>query len=130
MDVLLRNVDCIRLPVADLEAGLVFYRDHLGHKLVWRSEQAVGLRLADSATEIVLHIEPLPLEVDFLVDSADAAAKRFESAGGKIIVPPFDIQIGRAVVVEDPWSNQYILLDASKGTLLTDNTGNVIGNQK
>jgi predicted enzyme related to lactoylglutathione lyase len=74
----------------------------------------------------VLHTDPLPLEVDFLVDSADDAATQFEAAGGKIIVPTFDIQIGRAAVVEDPWGNQYVLLDASKGLLVTDDEGRVI----
>ena len=62
------------------------------------------------------------------VESAEAAAVHFEEAGGKIIVPPFDIQIGRAVVVEDPWGNPFVLLDASKGLLVTDADGNVIGN--
>jgi hypothetical protein len=44
-------------------------------------------------------------------------------------VPPFDIQIGRAVVVQDPWGNSYVLLDASKGLLATDENGRVIGNR-
>jgi predicted enzyme related to lactoylglutathione lyase len=126
MKPLIRTVDCIRLSVPDLEAGLTFYRDRLGHELVWRTDQAVGLRLSGSTTEIVLHTDPLPLEVDFLVDSADDATTQFEAAGGKIIVPPFDIQIGRAAVVEDPWGNQYVLLDASKGLLVTDDEGRVI----
>lgn len=30
---LFRKVDCIRVPVADLGAGLAFYRDALGHEL-------------------------------------------------------------------------------------------------
>ena len=51
-----------------------------------------------------------------------------EAAGGKIVVPPFDIQIGRCVVVQDPWGNQFVLLDSSKGLLITDAEGNVIGN--
>jgi predicted enzyme related to lactoylglutathione lyase len=67
-------------------------------------------------------------EVDFLVDSADAAATFIEQSGGKIIVPPFDIQIGRCVVVEDPWENPLVLLDTSKGLLKTDSDGNIVGN--
>jgi len=126
---LLQAIDCIRLFVSDLETGLAFYHDQLGHELVWRTEAAAGLRLPNATAEIVLHTEPLPPEIDFLVDSADEAATQFEAAGGKIVVPPFDIQIGRAVVVEDPWGNQYVLLDASKGLLVTDAIGNVVGNQ-
>ena len=124
---LMRKVDCVRLYVPDLEAGLAFYRDRLGHELIWRTEDQVGLRMPDSDVEIVLHTKPQEPEVDMLVDSTDAAAARVVAAGGSIVVPPFDIQIGRCVVVQDPWGNQLVLLDANKGLLVTDGDGNVIG---
>lgn len=125
---LLRKVDCVRLYVPDLESGLSFYRDRLGHALIWRTETAAGLRLPESEAELVIQTEDRRQEIDFLVDSADEAAKVIEQAGGKIIVLPFDIQIGRCVVVEDPWGNPLVLLDASKGFLKTDSDGNVTGN--
>ena len=128
MAALIRKVDCIRLYVPDLEAGLAFYRDHLGHALIWRTETAAGLRLPESAAELVIQTEDQRQEVDLLVDSADAAAKLVEQAGGKVIVSPFDIQIGRCTVLEDPWGNSLVLLDTSKGLLKTDADGNVIGN--
>lgn len=124
---LIRKVDCVRLYVPDLEKGLAFYRDQLGHPLIWRTETAVGLRLPESDAELVLQTEEQRQEVDLLVHSADQAATRIEQAGGKVIVPPFDIQIGRCVVVEDPWGNPLVLLDTSKGLLKTDAAGNVIG---
>ena len=124
---LIRKVDCIRLYVPDLEKGLDFYRDRLGHPLIWRTETAAGLRLPESDAELVLQTEEQRQEVDLLVDSADEAATRIEQAGGKVIVPPFDIQIGRCVVVEDPWGNPLVLLDTGKGLLKTDADGNVIG---
>ena len=124
---LIRKVDCVRLYVPDLETGLSFYRDRLGHELIWRTETAAGLRLPESEAELVLQTEEQRQEVDLLVDSADEAAKFIEQAGGKIIVPPFDIQIGRCVVLEDPWGNPLVLLDISKGFLKTDDNGNVIG---
>ena len=124
---LLRKVDCIRLYVPDLEAGLAFYRDRLGHELIWRSATAAGLRLPESEAELVLQTEEQRQEVDLLVDSADEATKWVEQAGGKVIVPPFEIQIGRCVVLEDPWGNPLVLLDMSKGPLKTDADGNVIG---
>jgi lactoylglutathione lyase len=123
---LIRKVDCIRLYVPALEAGLSFYRDKLGHELIWRTETAAGLRLPESDAELVLQTEDQRQEVDLLVDSADEAAKIIEQAGGKVIVPPFDIQIGRCVVLEDPWGNPLVLLDISKGLLKTDADGNVI----
>jgi lactoylglutathione lyase len=125
---LLRKVDCVRLYVPDLEAGLAFYRDQLGHQLIWRTEAAAGLRLPESDAELVIQTEDQRQEVDLLVNSADEAAKFIEQAGGRVIVPPFDIQIGRCVVIEDPWGNPLVLLDTSKGLLKTDDDGNVIGN--
>lgn len=127
---LLRKVDCVRLYVPDLEAGLAFYRDRLGHELIWRTKFAAGLRLPESEAELVIQMEDRRQEVDLLVDSADEAAKFIEAAGGKVTVPPFDIQIGRCAVVEDPWGNPLVLLDTSKGLLATDAEGNVIGNIK
>jgi predicted enzyme related to lactoylglutathione lyase len=125
---LIRKVDCVRLYVPDLEAGLAFYRDRLGHELIWRTETTAGLRLPESDTELVLQTEDQRQEVDLLVDSADKAAKLIEQAGGKVIIPPFEIQIGRCVVLEDPWGNPLVLLDVSKGLLKTDSDGNVVGN--
>lgn len=125
---LIRKVDCVQLYVPDLEAGLAFYRDRLGHELIWRTATSAGLRLPESEAELVLQTENQRQEVDLLVDSADEAAGRIEQAGGKVVVPPFDIQIGRCVVVEDPWGNPLVLLDTSKGLLETDADRNVIGN--
>jgi lactoylglutathione lyase len=126
---LIRKVDCIQIQVPDLDAGLAFYRDQLGHQLVWRTERAVGLRLPDTDAEIVLQIERPGIEVNLMVDAVDVAVARITAAGGAVVVPPFDIQIGRCVVVQDPWGTNLILLDASKGLLETDADGNIVGNR-
>jgi catechol 2,3-dioxygenase-like lactoylglutathione lyase family enzyme len=128
MKPLIRKVDCLRLYVPELEAGLAFYRDRLGHELIWRSATAAGLRLPDTDAELVIQTEEQRQEIDLLVDSADEATAFFEQAGGKVIVSPFDIHIGRCAVVEDPWGNPLVLLDISKGLLATDSEGNIIGN--
>jgi lactoylglutathione lyase len=124
---LFQKIDCIRLHVSDLDEALAFYRDRLGHELVWRSDRAAGLRLPDTAAEIVLQTEERGQEIDLEVESADEAAARFAEAGGTILVPPFDIQIGRCVVVADPWGNPLVLLDTSRGLLITDEAGHIIG---
>ena len=128
MKPLIRKVDCLRLYVPDLETGLAFYRDRLGHELIWQSATAAGLRMPDTDAELVLQTEELRQEIDLLVDSADDAAEFIQQAGGKVIVAPFDIQIGRCAVVEDPWGNPLVLLDISKGLLAIDSEGNIIGN--
>ena len=125
---LFRKVDCLQIPVPDLDAGLAFYRDRLGHELIWRTATAAGLRMPDSDAEIVLQTEREEMEVDLLVASADAAATAIVEAGGRVVMEPFDIQIGRCVVVEDAWGNRLVLLDMSKGRLATDTDGNVVGN--
>ena len=128
MKPLIRKVDCLRLYVPDLETGLAFYRDRLGHELIWRSATAAGLRMPDTDAELVIQTEEQRQEIDLLVDSADKATAFFEQAGGKVIVTPFDIQVGRCAVVEDPWGNPLVLLDISKGPLSTDSEGNIIRN--
>jgi len=123
---LFQKIDCIRINVPDLDEGLSFYKDELGHEIIWRAEDAVGLRMPNTDAEIVLQTQRKGLEVDLLVESADDAAARIEASGGKIVVQPFDIPIGRCVVVQDPWGTELVLLDMSKGKLVTDSEGNVM----
>ena len=123
---LIRKVDCVSLPVSDLAAALAFYRDHLGHPLVWRTPTAAGLRLPESDAELVLHTEPRPAAAELLVEAVPEAVSRFRNAGGTLVSGPFDIQIGKCAVVCDPWGNQLVLLDLSKGLLRTDADGNVL----
>ncbi|MHA2088795.1 MAG: hypothetical protein ACW972_10990 [Promethearchaeota archaeon] len=39
---LFRKIDCIRIPVPSLEKGLNFYKDLLGHQLIWCSYGSMG----------------------------------------------------------------------------------------
>ena len=119
---LFRNIDCLQIPVPDLDAGLAFYRDKLGHELIWRTETAAGLRMPETDAEIVIQTERAQLEVNLKVASADAAVERTAEAGGKLVAGPFDIQIGRCAIVLDPWGNAIVLLDSSNGKLVTDRT--------
>jgi catechol 2,3-dioxygenase-like lactoylglutathione lyase family enzyme len=125
VDPLLRKVDCVQIPVPDLDTGLRFYRDGLGLELKWRHATQAGLRLGDS--ELVLQTERPGPEVDFLVDSAEDAVRQVESLGGALLSGPEDIPVGRVAVVADPFGNPLVLLDLSKGTFQTDPDGNVTG---
>ena len=124
---LLRKVDCVQVPVPDLDSGLAFYRDRLGHELVWRSDSAAGLRLADADTELVLQTQRPQPEADFLVDSVDRAVTELVRAGGTVLTGPVDIPVGRVAVVADPFGNPLTILDLSKGRYVTDADGNVTG---
>ena len=123
---LFRRIDCLALPVPDLGQALAFYAA-LGHELVWRSASSAGMRLPDCDAELVLQTERSGAETDLTVDAVGPAIDRFVDAGGRVIVPPFDIAIGLCAVVVDPWGNQLVLLDNSKGILTTDDAGNVTG---
>ncbi|WP_344870219.1 VOC family protein [Deinococcus aetherius] len=117
----------MQIPVPDLEAGLTFYRDCLGHELLWRTATAAGLRMPETDAELVLRTERPELEVNLLVSSADAATEAVVQAGGSVVEPPFDVQVGRCAVLLDPWGNRLVLLDLSRGLLITDERGNVVG---
>ncbi|HUE75956.1 MAG TPA: VOC family protein [Chloroflexota bacterium] len=123
---LFQKIDCLQIPVSDLEAGLAFYRDRLGHELIWRTETSAGLRIPGSDSEIVVQTERPEPEANLTVASADDAAATIRQAGGRVIARPFDIPIGRCAVVEDPWGNRLVLLDTSKGLLVTDAEGHVL----
>ena len=125
---LLRQIDAVTVPVPDLDSGLRFYRDALGHPLVWRDDTLgqAGLRLPDSDTEIVLSTG-MAYAPNWLVASADEAAEVFAASGGRVVTAPFDIPVGRVAVVCDAFDNVLVLVDLSVGRYTTDDTGSVTG---
>lgn len=125
---LLQSVDAVTVPVPDLDAGLAFYRDGLGHRLLWRHDRLgqAGLALATEDTELVLTTRA-PYAPSWLVSSADDAATAIVAAGGRRAAVPSDIPVGRLAVVTDPFGNELVLVDLSKGRYLVDDSGDVIG---
>jgi catechol 2,3-dioxygenase-like lactoylglutathione lyase family enzyme len=99
---LIRKVDCVSFPVPNLDEALGFYRDMLGHELIWRTSTVFGLRLPESETELVFHTEGHAPAAELLVEAVPEAVARFREAGGSVISEPFEIPIGRCAVVSDP----------------------------
>ena len=130
MKPLFKNIDCLQLYVADLEAGIDYYCNKMGLKIIWKTETAVGLGMAEGLAEIVIQNERREMETDLKVDSVLEAVKEIEQAGGSIISGPFEIKIGKCAVIQDPWGNQYVILDSTKGTFITDDAGNILGQGK
>ncbi|GAA1558371.1 VOC family protein [Kribbella lupini] len=120
----LRKIDAVTVPVPDLERGLAYYRDRLGHPLLWRNDAIgqAGLGMPDSDTEIVL-TTGLPYAPTWLVDDVDAAVASFDV----VVTPAFDVPVGRCAVVEDAFGNRLALLDLSTGLYVTDHNGSVTG---
>lgn len=129
MEPLFRAIDCLSLPVRDLDEALAFYQDALGHQVVWRSQTAAGLRLPDGEGELVLHTDRPHAETDILVNSVPDAVERFTASGGKLLSGPFEIQIGLCAVLQDPFGNILVILDMSKGRLISDLSGRILGNE-
>lgn len=127
---LFNKIDCVRLPVTCLDEGIEFYCNKLGLELLWKTETSAGLKMSQDSSEIVIFTDPMEMEIDFKVDTVKSAIKDFVAAGGSIVKEPFDIRIGKCAVVKDPWNNEYIILDSSKGLLETDSKGNVVGLKK
>ena len=123
---LFRKIDNHLLRVADLDAAISFYGDKLGHRLLWRSDQAAGFALPETDAELVVHLHIGP-ETDILVGNVDEAFAAILLAGGVAIQPPFDIAIGRCARIRDPFGNELVILDQSKGKLVTDRNGRVTG---
>jgi len=125
---LLSGIDAVTVPVPDLDAGIAFYRDRLGHPLLWRHDQLgqAGLGLGTPGTELVLSTRH-PYAPTWLVDSADDAAATMVAAGGQVVAGPSDIPVGRLAVVADVFGNELVLVDLSKGRYATDRHGNVTG---
>jgi lactoylglutathione lyase len=124
---LFKLIDCIELYVPDLQKGIDYYCKSLGLKILWKTDTAIGLGMDDRTTEIVIQNERNQQTVDIKVDSVMDAVIAIEKAGGQILYGPFEIRIGKCAVVKDPWDNQYVILDTTKGTYITDQEGNIIG---
>ena len=125
---LLRKIDAVTIPVPDLDAGLGFYRDRLGHQMLWRNDAIgqAGLGLPGSDSELVLATRQ-NYEPNWLVSSAGEAAEVIVAAGGRVVAGPEEIAVGKLVVTEDPFGNVLVLLDLSKGRYVTDDMGRVTG---
>ena len=125
---LVHKVDCVRFYVPDLDAGLEFYRDHLGHQLLWRTDKAVGLGMSGTDAEIVLQLEREGQETDLKVDSTDAATVRVQDGRRQGDRPalrhPYWALRRRRGQMEQPHGAFF---DSTKGLLLTEDRGCVTG---
>jgi predicted enzyme related to lactoylglutathione lyase len=123
---LFQCIDCIELYIPDLNAGVDYY-SKLGLKVLWKNDTSVGMGMEEGVTEIVLQNERKMMNIDIKVESVIDAVEKIKEVGGQIICGPFDIPIGKCAVVRDKWSNEYVILDMTKGKYVTDLDGNILG---
>ena len=115
---MLRKIDCIMIRVEDVEAAAAYYARVFGLRPRWSGDGAVGLGFPETDAEVVLHkdqVIPSSVEVHYLVDDVVAAVAHVAAQGGQVLVPPFDITIGKCAVIRDPFGTRLCILDMTKG---------------
>lgn len=112
---MLRRVDRMILRVPQLESAVRYYRDVLGLKLLKQDARLATFRLADDATELVLHSDPdLPAEAYYyLVDDVRDLYQRRAALKLTFVHPPQQAARGYRATVRDPFGNVLLLLDRS-----------------
>ena len=88
--------------------------------------EAAGFALPETDAELGVHLRVGP-ETDILVRDVEEAYAKFLGASGEPVQALFDIAIGRCARVRDPFGNVIVILDQSKGKLVTDSDGRVTG---
>jgi lactoylglutathione lyase len=113
-----KKIDCVMIRVDDVVAGERFYSGVFGLRPLWREAGSVGMVLPETDAEIVLHNNagiPNKVEVHYLVDDVVAAVKSYAEKGCRVLVPPFDVLIGKCAVIKDPFDTTICVLDLSSG---------------
>jgi predicted enzyme related to lactoylglutathione lyase len=101
-----KKIDCVMIRVDDVAAAEKFYSEVFGLRPLWREGGSVGMGLPATDAEIVLHNNaeiPNKVEVHYLVDDVVAALKNYLEKGCRVMVPPFEVLIGKCAVIEDPF---------------------------
>ena len=98
---LFRKLDNLLFRVGDLDAAISFYCDRLGHRVLWRSGEAVGFALPETDAELVVHLNIGP-ETDVLVEDVDEAFAAFLSAGVEAVHVRSTLRLGGAPAFATP----------------------------
>ncbi|MBI5311439.1 MAG: VOC family protein [Actinobacteria bacterium] len=111
------------LNTRDSEGNKPFYGSVFG----WTpapapSENYTMFKLGDRDVAGMIEMDPLhiPAEVPpnwtvyFAVDDADATATKATELGGSIIVPPFDVPVGRITILTDPVGAPFCVVALSQ----------------
>jgi predicted enzyme related to lactoylglutathione lyase len=120
----LKKINAVLIKVPSIQEGLDFYREQLGLQTFWKKKDIASVHLGDGQLVMSTTLDP---ETNILVESVEHAASVFVKAGGKVVSPPEDIDVGKLTIVEDAFGNQLTLVDFSKGFYIMDEAKNVTG---
>ena len=85
-----------------------------------------GLELPDGDSELVLTTRQ-SYQPNWLVADVEDAVELLLGHGADLLAAPFDIPVGRAAVVHDPFGNILVLVDLSKGAYPAAGAGDATG---
>jgi predicted enzyme related to lactoylglutathione lyase len=120
----LKKINAVLVKVPSIQEGLDFYREQLGMQTFWKKDTIASVHLGDGQLVMSTTLDP---ETNILVESVEHAVNVFVSAGGKLVSPIEDIEVGKLAIVEDAFGNRLTLLDFSKGFYKIDESNNVVG---
>ena len=110
----IKGIDIATYLVKDADRAKAFYRDVMGMKPTWESEQGAEYTLADSATFGIWQPEDnsewmASRGIMFAVDDAKAAADHYRSRGATIDAEVFESPVCFMAFGEDTEGNRFIL---------------------
>ena len=114
---MLRKIDCVMVPVGDLEEAAAFYIRVFGLRRLWQDETAAGLTMPETDAEVVLHTMTLPPDANvyYLVDDVVTAVAAYRERGCAVRTPPFEVPVGQCAILQDQYGNAVGVIDLSKG---------------
>jgi predicted enzyme related to lactoylglutathione lyase len=114
----LATVDSVLFRVTDIEVTARFYEDAFGLRRVWRDKERgmIGLMLAESDAEIVVHHDPhIPSpSFSFLVKDVRRFSEDHVRAGHPVIAEPFEVRSGYFAILGDEDGNEIPIIDLTK----------------
>ena len=109
------KVDNIMFYVKDLVKAENYYSKVLGLNKVWedKDRKMIGLQLAESDTEIVIHQdESLPkFDYSFLVENVVEFCRSYQEQGHKVKQAPMKVRSGMYAIIEDEDGNNLPIID-------------------
>jgi len=107
------RIDRVMLRVPNVEAGIKFYRELMGMKLLMQQKGAAALRFAQGEGELVLHDDPdQPSgEVYYLVENVRELFEKRAQLKLQFLRPPTPGARGYKANIRDPFGNVMTVVD-------------------
>jgi catechol 2,3-dioxygenase-like lactoylglutathione lyase family enzyme len=114
----LLKIDSVMYRVGDLAKAEAYYTGVLGLRRLWADAERnmIGLGLAESDAEVVIHTDPAIPSPDFsfLVADVETLCEEHEKGGQRFILRPIEVRTGSFAVLADPDGNPIPIIDLKK----------------